>query len=968
MIDLLINRSNGRKIALVPESSEGKQAKYVLLFDKINKDKANSCGCTAKFMPSIQFQKETYSLLHPTKIYGCIGLVNVDSEPFICLISDCKNVATPEGSEVFVINNVIFYSLESDKYDQITTNGQSYIRKKPIQWNQYDDGLNSYPEDEFEAVRHPCYHIQRFLSSGCFYFSTSFDLTRPAQSRYQNFFNRNILQIEQNSEISLWEECDERFFWNKSMISELLEFRRLLPPQERTLMDKEHLLVMVINGFVEEKLAQMRSESIKMMIISRISCKRTGTRFNMRGIDDDGMVANFVETEQIVYARNHCFSYMILRGSVPLFWEQTGLQLQHKIELSRSYVATQPAVEKHFSDLLSRYGNQHVVNLLSKKEGSSEVMLSNAYSNHIRHINSESIRLTNFDFHAAAKGNNFGNLASILVYLRESMSEFGYLDVDLSSKNILNFQKGTFRVNCLDCLDRTNVIQGLICKNVLHNFSYNTLQISGEAIFSGYLNEMWADNGDQLSLIYTGTGALKSGFTRTGKRTIMGFMDDAKKSATRFYMNNFQDKGKQDVIDQLLGKISHNTVKLHNPIGQSVQKYLDSKADDWSSELNLRVFVGTWNVNGQPPMEESILPWLNSINGPADVYVIGFQEIVELSPQQIMATDMTKLQVWERLILNTLNENFGSNTYIPIKSCQLVGAAVCVFVKQIHIRCITHVQSAIKKTGLAGLSGNKGGVAVSFNFHDSSLCFICAHLAAGQSNWSDRNNDYRTINDGLEFGRRTKIPEHEFVVWLGDFNYRVDMENDLVRKRLDAGDVEHIFKEDQLSKCMAHNLVFQGFHEGKISFLPTYRYDAGTNNYDTSEKNRTPAWCDRILFKGKMKQLSYERAELMSSDHKPVKAEFIIPVKMIDKIKKEKIQNDLFMQYTKYGRPISNLEEGVLIDAPLNPPKLPPRPGSKGNSSAERNNSNDWDWTACGKFFDILICFQLIFLKQILSI
>lgn len=73
-------------------------------------------------------------------------------------------------------------------------------------------------------------------------------------------------------------------------------------------------------------------------------------------------------------------------------------------------------------------------------------------------------------------------------------------------------------------------------------------------------------------------GALKSGFTRTGKRTIAGFMDDAKKSATRFYMNNFQDKNKQEVIDLLLGKlINKQEIRLFNPIRESVMRELSSR-------------------------------------------------------------------------------------------------------------------------------------------------------------------------------------------------------------------------------------------------------------------------------------------------------------------------------------------------------------------------------------------------------
>ena len=44
--------------------------------------------------------------------------------------------------------------------------------------------------------------------------------------------------------------------------------------------------------------------------------------------------------------------------------------------------------------------------------------------------------------------------------------------------------------------------------------------------------------------------------------------------------------------------------------------------------------------------------------------------------------------------------------------------------------------------------------------------------------------------------------------------------------------------------------VFQGFREGQITFPPTYKYDLFSDDYDTSEKSRIPAWTDRVLWRG----------------------------------------------------------------------------------------------------------------------
>lgn len=61
------------------------------------------------------------------------------------------------------------------------------------------------------------------------------------------------------------------------------------------------------------------------------------------------------------------------------------------------------------------------------------------------------------------------------------------------------------------------------------------------------------------------------------------------------------------------------------------------------------------------------------------------------------------------------------------------------------------------------MSGNKGAVGVRLEYHDTSFCFLTAHLAAGHSNVEERNADYRTIVDNLHFLRGKTISSHESV-------------------------------------------------------------------------------------------------------------------------------------------------------------------------------------------------------------
>lgn len=110
---------------------------------------------------------------------------------------------------------------------------------------------------------------------------------------------------------------------------------------------------------------------------------------------------------------------------------------------------------------------------------------------------------------------------------------------------------GVFRTNCIDCLDRTNVVQSLLAKRILQVQLIKLSIISEvESIESNnqlhqMFRDMWADNGDFLSKQYAGTGALKSDFTRTGKRTVFGMARDGVNSLHRYYLNNFQDGFRQ---------------------------------------------------------------------------------------------------------------------------------------------------------------------------------------------------------------------------------------------------------------------------------------------------------------------------------------------------------------------------------------------------------------------------------------
>ena len=281
-----------------------------------------------------------------------------------------------------------------------------------------------------------------------------------------------------------------------------------------------------------------------------------------------------------------------------------------------------------------------------------------------------------------------------------------------------------------------------------------------------------------------------------------------------------------------------------------------------------------------------------------DLVVVGFQEIVELSPQQIMATDPIRRQAWEDAVRNTLNEDAQrsrSEEYILLRSGQLVGAALMIFVRSSALRDIRNVEGSVKKTGMSGMAGNKGAVAIRMDYANTRICFVTAHLAAGFANDEERDRNYRTINHGLRFQRNRSIEDHDSVIWLGDFNYRIGLSDEKVRRLIRAGDLETLYANDQLNLHMVAGRTFPHYSEARITFMPTYKYNNGTDEYDTSEKARIPAWCDRVLRKGSnLRQINYTTAPLRFSDHRPVYATFSCTVTKIDEPMKKSLSQEIY--------------------------------------------------------------------------
>lgn len=883
--------------------------------------------------------------------HGTLGMITLGDDVFVCVVTSSSQAATVRpGESVSRIDNVDFYCLNRSEYEY----GLDY--ETSVQFAAEDR------EGKDMVTEHPFLALKKLLGDGSFYYSLDFNLTDRLQDRSDKSTAFDI------------DSLDEDMLWNSYMINPLLLFRSHLPPSEKAQLDASQLLTCVIRGYASTLkipatvpiLPQIRSKFPSFLtIISRQSSRRAGTRFNSRGIDDDGNVANFVETEVTLWVPpGIAFSYVQIRGSLPIFWEQTAglIPGQQKIEITRSSEATQHAFNKHFETLELAYGAVHVVNLLSETR-SGEAELSAKFRKHIARsslrqkeegsLKSEHnslLRMTDYDFLAETRGPSGYEASSQIKYeLADSLDGFAYfLSEDTSrpaasvnngeggarTSSVILQQDGVFRTNCLDCLDRTNLVQTIISAMALDSFlAHQGGRLSSE--LSMRHSTLWADNGDALSKIYAGTGALKSSFTRHGKMSLAGALADARKSATRLYVNNFTDKSRQRTIDILLGRLANQIpVHLYDPMNDLVTEELNRRASEYSSTKYTRMWIGTFNVNGRDAGPGADLsPWLfpdttESQEEPA-IFAVGFQEIVDLSPQQIMSTDPGTRKVWERAVQDCLNQRSkmnGTSKYVLLRSGQLVGAALMIYVKADSLKDIKNVEGTVKKTGMSGIAGNKGGCAIRFEFYNTSICFVTAHLAAGFANYDERNRDYETIDRGLRFQKNRAIADHDTVVWLGDFNYRIGLGNQIVRDLVSQRDYQKLYDNDQLNLQMIAGRAFQFYSEGPIGFAPTYKYNIGTDVYDTSEKSRIPAWCDRVLWRGtNMRQTQYNVADLRISDHRPVFAGFDCLVDVVDHGLKDTLRRELYGQ--KQRDALSDTINLLDLDDEDNMPQGPIAPG-----------------------------------------
>jgi hypothetical protein len=299
-------------------------------------------------------------------------------------------------------------------------------------------------------------------------------------------------------------------------------------------------------------------------------------------------------------------------------------------------------------------------------------------------------------------------------------------------------------------------------------------------------------------------------------------------------------------------------------------------------DRKLKVYGVTWNMHGKPPPADL------SILVPADKYdivAVGTEECERTIAKSFLKQSKSS---WESSLCTCLGDG-----YVMLASHALVAIHIVVFIRKELRPFCQSIQTAHVATGIANRLGNKGGVAVSFNFAATSMMFMAIHLAAHQHAVAERNAQWLRIESLLPLPQARKVQvgllekvkhshslaSHRFdrCFILGDLNYRIEGTRKVVDVLLQSGLHEVLLANDQLLRARKEDGIFANFSEAPIKFMPTYKFDLHSDEYDSSEKARIPAFTDRILYRPEkhIRCLSYDSIQsLRTSDHRPVAAEF----------------------------------------------------------------------------------------------
>jgi len=319
------------------------------------------------------------------------------------------------------------------------------------------------------------------------------------------------------------------------------------------------------------------------------------------------------------------------------------------------------------------------------------------------------------------------------------------------------------------------------------------------------------------------------------------------------------------------------TLNKHYFSFRSFRRLTAGMAMDDAEAVPIKWAARTWNVNAKKP-PDNLEVWLAAPDPKPHVYCIALQEVTKLTTRAVTENADPSFE-WRK----SLDVCLLPRGYTKVISQHLVGLVLIIYAQE---RIVGHISDIATKTvsaGVLGMAGNKGAVAVEFKIFQTKFSVVNCHLAAHHGHVKQRNQNLTKIFRRLQL--ETKGPaddsETDVVILLGDLNYRIAInDKSIVEQIIEKKDWPLLLRNDQLIKEKAAGHILWEYEEAEILFQPTFKFEIGTNSYE-HKKGRIPSWCDRILWKSKIKNniTCYRYTSEMKykiSDHKPVCADLTI--------------------------------------------------------------------------------------------
>jgi hypothetical protein len=428
-----------------------------LLIDKVLNIDKNSGSITEGNIDILQKNNKKTNIYKPLALLGIIHIENIE---FLIFVKSAYFIGKIQESDIFRVKEVELIPIISDeKLDFIGNDVKNLIEG-----------------------------IKNLYTLGFFY-SFDYDLTNSLQNQskmkdldiltsankkffwnfclYKNFYSTNSCNII-NDNINNFNAKNNINIYNNEIINQNENNNKNLI---YTLKVNKIWIVVCIYGYVgviNTKLnnnhlqKEKEKEKIQIYLISRRSIFHSGTRYLTRGVDDNGHVANHVETEQILEIKENLFSFLQLRGSVPIFFEQPGIKANTFI--TRNSTMTSPAFKKHIQEIKEDFNFVYLINLMNVNKPNEQIITEN-YELQIKNNQIKDLKYDFWDFQNKCKYDNYEELDNFVTRLEGVFKVFKFYHE--KNKNTLKQQDGIIRTNCLDCLDRTNVIQARIAWKVL---------------------------------------------------------------------------------------------------------------------------------------------------------------------------------------------------------------------------------------------------------------------------------------------------------------------------------------------------------------------------------------------------------------------------------------------------------------------------------------------------------------------